>query len=72
MPQKIEHDLSEMGVSELLMAIYITNRRTNDLLAKLLHNLDEDTAIDMMEVHNRGGFWTPDPIMVVGENRTGE
>ena len=71
MPQKITHEFGD-DVTELLMAIYITNRRTNDLLARMLFNLDRAAAIEMMQDHEKGAFFTPELAMLVGEDGTGE
>lgn len=50
---------------ELLLAIYITNRRIYDVLALLLRNLDEESAETLMKIHEEGGFVTPELLMKV-------
>lgn len=67
MTDKIEHDINS-DLMEMLSAIFIINRRTYDVLARLLANLDDEEAETLMRIHSEGGFITPPPSYRVGDN----
>lgn len=64
--EEVEHYTND-NILEMLTAIYITQRRTYDVLARLLYNLDEEEANTLIRIHAEGGFVTPEPSMIVGE-----
>lgn len=68
---EIEHSIND-NVLEMLTAIYITQRRIYDTLAWMLKDLNEEAADTLISIHASGGFVTPDPSMLVGENGTSE
>lgn len=54
------------SIRELLSAIYITDRRIYDVMARLLANLDDEEAQTLMQIHSQGGFITPPPSYMIG------
>lgn len=55
--EPVKHNLED----EILTALYITNRRIYDVLARILANMNEEDAEVLMNIHAEGFFITPEP-----------
>lgn len=67
MTEPIKHNIDE-DIKDMLGAIYITNRRIYDVLARMLHSLDSDEANALIDLHDQGVFITPPPRYMIGDD----
>ena len=62
---RTEHKL--VADNEMLTAMYITQRRIYDVLARLLANINPEDADILMQMHEQGIFATSDPTYLAQE-----